>query len=292
MTKIMSERKQVVGDAAVQGSDAWLELRKGYRTASEAAVVLGISPFQKPEDMKLVKAGLKEVYYSDAMRLGNELEPLAREKAEAHFGEPFEPQIWTNGKYLASLDGISFDGKMIIEIKVSKKTFEEVSDGIVPEHYKAQMRQQMYCSGAIAAHLVVLHPETHEIAVSDDIGNPDIQDFIAGLDAAWDEFDAMPIPELKADIDMEGDPVWEMHSDKLKYLMEEKALLDEEIAKAKEALIERANGSNAHGNGVKIYHTEGRKSVSYAKAIKDLAPDADLSKYTTTGKPSWAVKVS
>ena len=39
-----------------QGSDEWLELRKDYRTASEASAVMGLSPFQKPEDMKLVKA--------------------------------------------------------------------------------------------------------------------------------------------------------------------------------------------------------------------------------------------
>ena len=36
-------------------TEEWLALRKQYRTASEAAIVMGISPWTTREDFKLIK---------------------------------------------------------------------------------------------------------------------------------------------------------------------------------------------------------------------------------------------
>jgi putative phage-type endonuclease len=283
----MSKRIQITGSASVQGSDEWKELRKQYRTASEAAVVLGISPFQKPKDLKMVKAGKKEVFYSEAMRLGNELEPLAREKAEELLGEPFEPQVWIRGKYLASLDGISFDGKIIIEIKVSRSTFDGATIGIVPEHYVAQVRQQAYCCGAYAAFLVAMHPETRAIAITQVGWQGKDSDFIADLDAAWDEFDAMDAPE---EIDMDDDADWGALVDRYRDAKLARDTADEKMKEVKEKMVSLAGG-NAYGFGAKLYQVAGRKSVAYAKALKKYAPGVDLSEFETVGKPSWAIKV-
>ena len=54
-----------------QNSQEWLDARKKYRTASEAAIVLGISPFTSVDDFKLIKAGVKQQYYSAAMKQGH-----------------------------------------------------------------------------------------------------------------------------------------------------------------------------------------------------------------------------
>jgi putative phage-type endonuclease len=283
----MSEMKQITGPAAVQGSEEWKELRKQYRTASEAAVVLGLSPFQKPKDLKMIKNGTKEIFYSKAMQLGNELEPLARKKAEDLLGEPFEPQVWVRGKYLASLDGISFDGKTIIEIKVSKHTFDEVVEGRVPEHYVAQVRQQAYCCGAEAAFLVAMHPETLDVAITQVGWTGRESDFVSQLDAAWDEFDEMDVPE---EVDMSGSEEWSELAEKYAFYKELANDASDMLNGIKERMVELAGG-NASGHGIKLYQVTGRKSVSYAKALKKFAPDADLSEFETVGKPSWSIRV-
>jgi putative phage-type endonuclease len=283
----MDEMKQITGPAAVQGSEEWKELRKQYRTASEAAVVLGLSPFQKPKDLKMVKAGTKEVFYSKSMRLGNELEPVARKKAEDLLGEPFEPQVWVRGKYLASLDGISFDGKTIIEIKVSKHTFDEVVEGRVLEHYVAQVRQQAYCCGAEAAFLVSMHPETLDVAITQVGWTGRESDFVSQLDAAWDSFDEMDVPE---EIDMNDSSEWCALADQYREARLARDQADAKLKEVKERMVDKAGG-NASGHGVKLYHVAGRKSVAYAKALKKFAPDADLSEFETVGEPSWSVRI-
>jgi len=53
------------------------------------------------------------------------------------------------------------------------------------------------------------------------------------------------------------------------------------------SLINLADGKDALVHGRKLTHVAGRKSVAYAKALEALAPDADLSKWTSTSKDSW-----
>ena len=65
----------------MQNTPEWLEARKKYRTASEAAIVLGISPFTTVEKFKSIKAGLVKQYYSKAMEQGHIQEDQIRQAA-------------------------------------------------------------------------------------------------------------------------------------------------------------------------------------------------------------------
>ena len=64
------------------------------------------------------------------------------------------------------------------------------------------------------------------------------------------------------------------------------AILEEKKAR----LIELANEKKTKGFGVTVSKTESKGSISYSKAVKVLAPDADLEPFR--GKPSsyWTVK--
>ena len=57
-----------------------------------------------------------------------------------------------------------------------------------------------------------------------------------------------------------------------------------------EALAKIANNKNAVINGRKLSQITRQGAISYAKAIKDLLPGADLSKYQ--GKPTTYWKLS
>jgi len=148
-----------------QNSQEWLDARKKYRTASEAAIVMGISPFTTPDNFKLIKAGVKKQYYSAAMKQGHDLEDLVREYAGDYFARDFKDECWANGDYMASLDGIA--GDILVELKVSDRTYRDLKDGITPDYYYAQVQQQLYCSPATYGYIVAYSPKANDFAVSD-----------------------------------------------------------------------------------------------------------------------------
>jgi hypothetical protein len=62
----------------VQGSEAWLAHRRNLFNASETPAVLGISPWQTPYPLWLLKTGRAEAEVTAPMRRGTALEPQAR----------------------------------------------------------------------------------------------------------------------------------------------------------------------------------------------------------------------
>ena len=59
----------------VQGSGEWHAHRRTARNASESAAVLGVSPWQSPYQLWLVKTGRVVPEVTPAMQHGTELEP-------------------------------------------------------------------------------------------------------------------------------------------------------------------------------------------------------------------------
>ena len=152
-------------------------------------------------------------------------------------------------------------------------------------HYWAQMQIEMACTGAEECHFYqwAPHGSCLEIVHRDD------------------EWLSWAIPELKAfhkrylsELDnpdhLEPKRV-EIETLKAEKLVQEYAELADAIDRAGERkkevlaeLIKMAGERNALICGHKLTKVEKKGSVSYAKALKELAPDADLSKWT--GKPS------
>jgi putative phage-type endonuclease len=62
----------------VQGTAEWHEHRAQSRNASETPAVLGVSPWQTPYGLWLLRTGRKVQKVTPAMQHGSELEPAAR----------------------------------------------------------------------------------------------------------------------------------------------------------------------------------------------------------------------
>ena len=105
----------------VQGSPEWHAHRSQSRNASETPVVLGMSPYMTPYQLWEVRTGRKTVEVTLPMRHGKELEPAARRAYEALTGLVMEPLVLAEGDYSASLDGITLDGALILEVKCPVK---------------------------------------------------------------------------------------------------------------------------------------------------------------------------
>ena len=100
----------------VQGTPEWHRHRAQFRNASESAAVMGLNPWQTPYQLWLVRTGRLEVLVTAPMQHGTQLEPKARAAYEEQTGSVMQPLVLTEGDYSASLDGITLEGDLIVEI--------------------------------------------------------------------------------------------------------------------------------------------------------------------------------
>lgn len=150
-----------------QGTKEWRDWRGKGLGASDAPVVMGVSPWQTAFELWTVKTGLCQPSEPHpaavaAMRRGNDLEPAARELAEQVTGIAFPAIAGEHDEYAfirASLDGYHeafevVDGKTlnastILEIKCpGKADHADAVKGRVPKKYGVQMQAQFLVTAA------------------------------------------------------------------------------------------------------------------------------------------------
>src|SRR5471030_2718423 len=144
----------------VQGSPEWHDHRRHHRNASETPAVLGVSPWVTPYQLWQQRTGRAEVQVTPAMMHGTQMEPAAREAYETLTGNVMQPLVLVEGEYSASLDGITLDGGLILEVKCPVKgrdseLWKLADTGSLPEHYRWQVQHQMMVAGAAMAHVYV-----------------------------------------------------------------------------------------------------------------------------------------
>jgi len=130
-----------------QGSNEWKAWRDTVITATDSAVILGISPFKNPAELLGQKLGQKpRTETNDKMAMGNFLEPIAREKFNEITGLNVVPKVGISKIrhwMAASFDGVSACNRHAVEIKCSLKIYEKALKGIVDPIYYAQMQHQL-----------------------------------------------------------------------------------------------------------------------------------------------------
>ncbi|EGD3149494.1 hypothetical protein H8A37_001478 [Campylobacter coli] len=146
-----------------QGSGEWLNFRKGKIGASMIASCVGIKgAFSSKEEARDIILGLKEVYQNEAMRRGNEYEPLIRARVEFLHSVSITPvvlQSLENEMFIASLDGIDENG-VIYEFKYSQDEYDFIKRNKKPsDKYYTQVQFQLYISGKEKCIFVVMNKE-------------------------------------------------------------------------------------------------------------------------------------
>lgn len=172
----------------VQGSPEWLEYRRTRRNASESAAVMGVSPWMTPYQLWLAKTGRSTPRVTLAMQRGTELEPAARAAYEDRTGLVMQPVVLQDGAYSASLDGMTLEGDLVLEIKcplrgMRSDLWQDVLAGQVPVHYRVQVQYQLAVSGADHAHLWVYDGSQGVLL---EIGRDEA--CMDAIRAAWDAF--------------------------------------------------------------------------------------------------------
>jgi putative phage-type endonuclease len=140
----------------------WKEARRGGIGGSDAAVVLGVSPWKTPLELYLEKRGEgPEVEENEYMRWGNLLEPVIRQRYADVTGMAVAvpDEILKHPKHpfmIANVDGLLPD--RVLEVKTSRTGQgwgEEGSDEI-PQPYLAQVTHYMSVTGRELADVAVL----------------------------------------------------------------------------------------------------------------------------------------
>lgn len=137
----------------VQGSPEWEAFRFKYHGASEAAAMLGLSPYMKRNELLHMKKTAMPKEFSRFVQerildRGHEVEALARPLVEEDLGEDLYPVTCSLGKESASLDGITMGNDIAFEHKQwNEELAALVRQGKVPDHHMPQCQQIAMVTG-------------------------------------------------------------------------------------------------------------------------------------------------
>lgn len=133
-----------------QRSQEWLDYREKGLGASDAAVIMGASPYKTIKQLWDDKLGQGEPFIMNAaVQNGIDLEPKARHEFEIATGLKVKPLCAIHKKYdwlRASLDGCTEDGKITLEIKCPSFPAlhnKIIRTGQVPTYYYPQVQYQL-----------------------------------------------------------------------------------------------------------------------------------------------------
>jgi len=277
-----------------QNTADWLAWRKTGIGASDVPVILGVSPWRTPYQLWQEKTGRSEGQMENsAMARGKALEAQARLAYESTTGEAMQPAERTHAMLTfmrASLDGISLDGKTICEIKCpGKDDHAKAVAGEVPEKYGQQIQAQLFVSGAERCDYYSYDGSSGVIVSV----LPDVEkqtQIVEACKAFWQHVTSDTPPPL-CERDERDDAEWMLAASAYSAAKAQADRADAEVMFARERLIKLAP-EGGKGGGVSLIRAERAGSVAYAKAIKELAPDADLSKFTSPPTVVYSVRTA
>jgi putative phage-type endonuclease len=135
-----------------QGTRAWHLWRRDGIGASDAATIMGESPFKNSNELLREKRGaVLSTSPNAAMARGMALEPEARRHYNAHTGREMVPVCLQSTQYTwlrASLDGLAVDHDAVVEIKCGKTAYRTtLQTNSVPDYYYGQLQHILAVTG-------------------------------------------------------------------------------------------------------------------------------------------------
>lgn len=276
------------------GSKEWLEFRRTKIMASDAPIIMGVSPWCSPRQLYFKKLNGTEQIVTPAMQRGIRLESEAREKFEEMTGHFVWPEIHQHPDYhfmAATFDGINDKG-VLVEIKVpNRKDHEDALGGKVPEKYYPQVQHQMHVAGVFSMFYFSYSPE-HAFPCAlvrvpiDEIYCYDLmqkeREFLMWLE------DKIEPPEEKEIVRIEDADFIEKE---LIYhgLMKTKHNVEMEIERLREELVLKADGRECRGNLLHFKPSMCKGSVDYKKICEEHRI-YDVDKYRKPSFQKWTIR--
>lgn len=272
----------------------WLNWRRGGIGSSDAAVIVGVSPWRTPYQIWEEKLfGISDQVENSSMTRGKELEEKARRQFEDLMGVSVFPSnvVNPNTQWLrASLDGICPDEKVLVEIKCPNKDDHGMAVAKkIPEKYWPQCQHQLAVTGLPGMYYYSFDGSRGVVVeVARD------QSYIDQLFQKEQEFWSLVLsrkpPELtdRDKLSMEDNHQWMELSEKWKEAV--RNLKDMEAAEKflKDQLIEIANGRNSVGNGVSLSKSIVKGAVDCDRIVETYGIDKE--QYRKNPFTKWTIR--
>lgn len=287
------------------GSKEWLNLRRKYITATDAACIMLLNPYETALDRYNAKINGTIKERNAAMQRGLDLEPLALLTFEQHTGYMVKPEwrVHHDIKWMAAtFDGISEEG-IAVEIKCPGEKDHLIScEGKVPDHYMPQLQHQMKVAEIDFMYYFSYRPE-HKISfnlIRVD-ADRDFQDKMLGAEKAFYEclVNKRPPSPCSRDIVLRENRSFLRAEAELHSIRMRKKKLEEDEIIIKQALIDQCQGQASKGYKLKICPIEIEGRIDYEKALADYQiklldenpdirlPDHDLESYRKPSTQQW-----
>jgi putative phage-type endonuclease len=275
--------------------EQFLNSRRGKIGASDAAVIMGESPYSTPYKLWRLKLGVDEkAKMLPHMQAGLDIEDEARDWFYQTTGIqvfPYQIQHPTIPYMIASLDGISLDKTTILEIKRPSLKDHEIAKntGKPPKKYWIQIQHQLECTHLdFEYYLSFYKDDPILLTVKRD------HDYIKTLLGREAEFfncmTQIIEPDLiDADFEKRDDDDWNFTSCEVKEYKDKIKELEKKLQVSENRLFFLSNGKNCEGNGVRIRQIVRKGNIDYL-AIPQLK-DLDLEQYRKEPSKYWKINI-
>lgn len=252
-----------------QNTPEWHRWRLQGLGSSDAPVIMGEAPFRTRRFLWSVKTGLaRETAGGPAARRGRALEPAARSVYERQTGIQMEPLCLVHERLewmRASLDGLSFDGSIALEIKCpwGMRDQPELREGRIPIHYYAQVQHLLEVSGARELHYWSFNGASGTLVRV----QPD-REYIARLIDAertfWERVLASEWPDDGSELDLSADSRWRAAAFQYRAakIRLDRATVEEQ--RARDQLKHLAAAQRTYGCGIEVLRSFRKGAVDYS----------------------------
>lgn len=275
-----------------QGTPEWLEFRDTKIGASDAPIIMGVSPWSTPYQLWERKLRIKEQQpMNAAMARGHALEAKAREQLELHFGVSLSPAVMQSDSHpwqIASLDAISDDGTIAIEIKCpGKEDHAQAAAGKIPMHYAPQLQHTMAVTGLKTMYYFSYSDDGSHLLEID--RNDEYVQVLLEKEKAFNHCMITLTPPDFCGRDIQPwDPSEESNVKRLVTLLRMRKEVEDEIQSIQRHLKQKLTSTTV-GYGLKAYFIKERGTVDYS-SIPELA-NVNLDKYRRYSMPTWGFKL-
>jgi len=257
--------------ALFQRSDEWLEFRKDKVGASDAPVIMEVSPWKTQYQLWLEKLSIIENAQKSnwAMDRGNNLEAAALQAFCLEKGIEMSPDVMIHRDHkwmMASLDGTNEFGTSAVEIKCpGKEDHAKALAGKIPDKYIPQLQHQLEVLGL---DMIYYFSFDGSNGVTIEVNRDDkyIKNLVKKELEFFECLQSFVAPKLvDRDYQSKKDDLWLEASSEWKVISKQLKALETKEKELRDNLIAMSNKQNSIGGGVKLTRSLRKGNVDYSK---------------------------
>jgi len=280
-----------------QGSQAWLDWRKGLLTATDAPMLMGASPYVTPYKGWQRKTGqAAEQAVNPAMLRGQYDEPIAREWFIKEYGIEMNACCIESELYNfigSSLDGLSTCGRYILEIKSNGDQYHFGLNGGLPDFHMMQMQHQLLSTDNTAEMGFYLSYNNGNKIVKEVYPDKEwVANYLPKAKEFWRNvvFFEPPALSSKDYRDMSQVQGWKGCADQYRKLCAQIKELEEVKEICRKELIKLCTEESGYGHGIKVLKKFSKGRVDYEELLGALNINEEtINKYRKQESSTWTI---